>query len=111
VNGGGGAAGPEPPERRTIQVGGGERTYWRTAPPPHPAPPSLEALPRLAGDLAVDRLSWTAPGRRPVVVYRTAGGGHGWPSGPQYLPARFAGRMARHLDATGILLDFARAQL
>jgi len=40
-----------------------------------------------------------------VVVYRIQGGGHGWPGGPQYLPARVVGLIPRHLDATGILLN------
>jgi len=33
---------------------------------------------------------------------------HSWPGGPQYLPARFIGPVARNLDATGILLQMAR---
>jgi hypothetical protein len=33
------------------------------------------------------------------------GGGHGWPGGPQFLPARVIGPVPRHLDATGILLE------
>lgn len=37
------------------------------------------------------------------------GGGHGWPGGPQYLPARVAGPIPRQLDATGILLDMVTA--
>ncbi len=41
----------------------------------------------------------------PVVLYRIEGGGHGWPGGPQYLPARVIGRVPRHLDASEILLD------
>jgi polyhydroxybutyrate depolymerase len=67
-----------------------------------------EVLGRDRGDLAVDRLSWTAQGRPPVVLYRIAGGGHGWPNGPQYMPSFLIGRVAQHLDATGILLDFLK---
>ena len=40
-----------------------------------------------------------------MVLYRIEGGGHGWPGGPQFLPARVTGPIPRHLDATGILLD------
>jgi len=40
-----------------------------------------------------------------VVLYRIEGGGHGWPGGPQYLRAPVIGRIPRHLDATGILLE------
>jgi polyhydroxybutyrate depolymerase len=67
--------------------------------------PDAERLPPAPGDPPVTRLSWSAPGCPPVVVYRIEGGGHGWPGGPQYLPARVVGPIPRHLDATGILLD------
>jgi len=67
--------------------------------------PTEERLPQAPGDPPVTRLSWSAPGCPPVVVYRIEGGGHGWPGGPQYLPARVVGPIPRHLDATGILLD------
>jgi poly(3-hydroxybutyrate) depolymerase len=43
-----------------------------------------------------------------VLLYRVDGGGHGWPGGPQFLPARLTGPVARSLDATGILLGMAR---
>jgi polyhydroxybutyrate depolymerase len=67
--------------------------------------PAVEPLPGVAGDPPVTRLTWSAPGCPPVVVYRIEGGGHGWPGGPQFLPARVIGPIPRHLDATGILLD------
>ena len=73
--------------------------------------PTIEHLPGRPGDVAVDRLGWTAPGRPPVVLYRIEGGGHGWPGGPQYMPAAVVGRVAQRLDATGILLSFAAEQL
>jgi polyhydroxybutyrate depolymerase len=75
------------------------------------AAPSIEHLARRAGDVAVDRLGWTAPGRPPVFLYRIEGGGHGWPGGPQYLPTAFVGRVAQDLDGTGILLSFATDEL
>jgi polyhydroxybutyrate depolymerase len=69
--------------------------------------PLVERLPGSIGDeLPVDRLSWTAAGRSPVVLYKIVGGGHGWPGGPQYMPAGLVGRVVQHLDATAILLDF-----
>ena len=67
--------------------------------------PAVEHLPEIAGDPPVTRLTWAAPGCPPVVLYRIEGGGHGWPGGPQFLPARLVGPIPRHLDATGILLD------
>ncbi len=61
------------------------------------------------GDPPVTWLTWSAPGCPPVVLYRIEGGGHGWPGGPQYLPARAIGPIPRRLDATGILLDLVTA--
>jgi poly(3-hydroxybutyrate) depolymerase len=57
----------------------------------------------------VTRLSWSAPGCPPVVVYRIESGGHGRPGGPQCLPVRMVGPIPRRLDATGILLDMVTA--
>jgi len=73
--------------------------------------PSVDRLAQHPGDFPVDRLSWpgasaTAPG---PTLYRVIGGGHTWPGGAQYLPARLVGPVARQLDATGITLDFVRA--
>lgn len=73
--------------------------------------PTIDHLPGRPGDVTVDRLGWSAPGRPPVVLYRIEGGGHGWPGGPQYMPAAVVGRIAQRLDATGILLSFATEQL
>jgi polyhydroxybutyrate depolymerase len=67
--------------------------------------PVQEHLPDAPGDPPVTRLTWSAPGCLPVVLYRIEGGGHGWPGGPQFLPARMIGPIPRHLDASGILLD------
>jgi polyhydroxybutyrate depolymerase len=70
--------------------------------------PVVSQLPVAAGDPPVTRLTWSAPGCPPVVLYRMEGGGHGWPGEPQYLPARFVGPIPRHLDAAGILLEMVR---
>jgi polyhydroxybutyrate depolymerase len=67
--------------------------------------PAPEPLAQPPGDPPVTRLTWSAPGCPPVTLYRVEGGGHGWPGGPQYLPARVIGPISRHLDATSILLD------
>jgi polyhydroxybutyrate depolymerase len=67
--------------------------------------PAVSQLAVAAGDPPVTRLTWSAPGCPPVVLYRIEGGGHGWPGGPQFLPARVVGPIPRHLDATGVLLD------
>jgi polyhydroxybutyrate depolymerase len=70
--------------------------------------PVVEELPApTPADLRVTRKTWERPGCRPVTLYRINGGGHGWPGGPPSLPARGLGPIARHLDATGLLLDMA----
>jgi polyhydroxybutyrate depolymerase len=68
--------------------------------------PAVERLASAPGDLGVLRLTWQGPAGVPVVLHRIEGGGHTWPGGPQYLPARMIGRVATSLDATGILLSF-----
>jgi polyhydroxybutyrate depolymerase len=72
--------------------------------------PAAEELPAQPGDPPVTLLTWSAPGCHPVRLYRIDGGGHGWPGGPQYLPARAIGPIPRHLDATGILLGMAERE-
>ena len=71
--------------------------------------PVAVRLPGQDGDPPAVRLTWSAPGCPPVVLYRIEGGGHGWPGGPQFLPARVIGRVPRHLDASEILLDMVTA--
>ncbi|MGH7752870.1 MAG: alpha/beta hydrolase family esterase, partial [Gemmatimonadales bacterium] len=41
-----------------------------------------------------------------VVLYAVEGGGHTWPGGQQYLPARVIGRTSRDLDANEVLWAF-----
>ncbi len=68
--------------------------------------PTVERLAAPGADLGVVRLEWRGPTRVPVVLHRIEGGGHTWPGGPQYLPARIIGPTATTLDATGLLLSF-----
>jgi polyhydroxybutyrate depolymerase len=72
--------------------------------------PVIEELPTSPGDLTVTRKTWAAAGCRSVVLYRVNGGGHGWPGGSQSTPARIFGPIARHLDATGVLVEMARRE-
>ena len=74
------------------------------------ARPVIEELPTVPGDLTVTRKTWTRPGCHPVTLYRIDGGGHGWPGGPQFMPARAIGPIALPLDATGLLLDMAERE-
>jgi poly(3-hydroxybutyrate) depolymerase len=122
--------------RRSIVAAGVERTYWLAGDPDQGAPVLIalhglgmtatqmaewtglatrgptagfttvfpEAVP--GGDRPVERMTWQASAGPAVILYRIEGGGHGWPGGPQYLPARLVGQIPRRLDATGILLRF-----
>ena len=76
-----------------------------------PPLPEVELMTAQPGDPKVHRLTWAAAGHLPVILYRIVGGGHGWPGGPQYMPASLVGKVSRHLDATGILLDFAKSAI
>jgi polyhydroxybutyrate depolymerase len=96
-----------PSERRTVPVETVARDW--AAGNGISGDPDSECLASAAGDPPVTRLTWSAPGCPPVVLYRIEGGGHGWPGGPRRLPARFVGPIPRQLDATGILLDMVVA--
>jgi polyhydroxybutyrate depolymerase len=74
------------------------------------ARPVIEELPMSPADLPVTRKIWARPGCHPVTLYRIDGGGHGWPGGPQFMPARLIGPIAQHLDATGLLLEMAERE-
>jgi polyhydroxybutyrate depolymerase len=67
--------------------------------------PTAEQVSTHNGALPVTKLVWSAPGRPSVVLYRIEGGGHTWPGGAQYLPARIIGPVASEPDATGIMLQ------
>ena len=41
-----------------------------------------------------------------VVLYAVDGGGHTWPGGQQYLPARIVGRTSRDIDANEVIWNF-----
>jgi polyhydroxybutyrate depolymerase len=69
--------------------------------------PVVDVLASDARDMPVERLTWSAPGRLPVVLYRILRGGHGWPGGPQYAPRLLIGRISKTFAATGVALDFA----
>jgi polyhydroxybutyrate depolymerase len=74
------------------------------------AGPDIRELSTDPVDLTVTRKTWSAPGCHPATLYRIDGGGHIWPGGPQFPPARVVGPVARNLDATGILLDMAERE-
>jgi polyhydroxybutyrate depolymerase len=72
--------------------------------------PAIYDLDVPPGDSLVTRKTWVKPGAHPVTLYRVEGGGHGWPGGPQFLPARIIGPITKHPDATALLLDMAKRE-
>jgi polyhydroxybutyrate depolymerase len=74
------------------------------------AAPDIRELDLPPGDPPVTRKTWSKPGAQSVTLYRVDGGGHGWPGGPQFLPARVVGPASRNLDATALLLDMAERE-
>ena len=78
------------------------------------AAPRREAVAGATGGCSVERLTWPGPdgpaAAPAATLYRIVGGGHTWPGGAQYLPARIVGPVATGLDATGIMLDFVRGR-
>jgi polyhydroxybutyrate depolymerase len=73
-------------------------------------PPAIRELDMPPGDLPVTRKAWAKPGAQAVTLYRVNGGGHGWPGGPQFLPARVIGSASKHLDATALLLGMTERE-
>lgn len=69
-----------------------------------PIEPGVE---HLDGPQPADRITWSKPGHRPVVLYRLVGAGHGWPGSRQYAPAWLVGRIPQGFDATAVALEFA----
>ncbi len=55
--------------------------------------------------VSVDAYGPCAAGAR-VVLYRVEGGGHTWPGGRQYLPARIIGRTSRDINASDEIWNF-----
>ncbi|HEU5357736.1 MAG TPA: PHB depolymerase family esterase [Gemmatimonadales bacterium] len=64
--------------------------------------PVMESLPDTAREgIQVTRRTWPrCRDGADVVAYKFDGGGHAWPGGTQYLPARFVGRVSRNVDAS-----------
>lgn len=71
--------------------------------------PTVAAVENHPEDPPIRRMTWSpaTPEGAPIVYYRIDGGGHGWPSGKQYLPIKLIGMIPQHFDATRIVLDFA----
>jgi len=44
--------------------------------------------------------------RSEVILYTIDGGGHTWPGGIQYLPAKIIGKTSRDIDATEVIWSF-----
>lgn len=40
-----------------------------------------------------------------VILYSIEGGGHTWPSGPQYYPVEYIGLVSRHINGSAVIWD------
>jgi polyhydroxybutyrate depolymerase len=78
---------------------------WAAAAGAQPAPETAR-LPMPAGDLPVTRMTWRGAAHT-VTLHRIEGGGHTWPGGPQYLPARIVGPVTVNLDASAAAIAVA----
>jgi polyhydroxybutyrate depolymerase len=66
------------------------------------------AVSRVAPDVTVR--TWRGPTpQSDVEFWRVEGGGHTWPGGLQYLPARIIGTTSASFDATATMAAFFRA--
>ena len=69
-------------------------------------PPRPAALPLVVRDgTRVRTDTYTCP-HGPVLLYTVVGGGHTWPGGEPYLPARVVGRTSRQFDASETMWAF-----
>lgn len=76
-------------------------------------PGAVEKLPLLAAPdgTVVFKTTFTGCSAQGAVTLLTVGGGgHAWPGGMQYAPARIIGRVSGQIDATGAIVDFFLGQ-
>jgi len=60
--------------------------------------------------MSVTRVTYAgAPGGAEVILDTVVGGGHTWPGGIQYAPARMIGRTKRDFDASEAIWEFFQA--
>lgn len=73
------------------------------------AEPAVEDLPDRDPEdgTRIHRSTWTGgKNGTEVVLLRIEGGGHTWPTGPQYLPRSVIGRTSKDIDATAVIWEF-----
>ncbi|MBZ5694750.1 MAG: alpha/beta fold hydrolase [Acidobacteriia bacterium] len=85
--------------------------FWRTQDRISSPPVRTELPDRVNDGTHVHRDLWTGGADdTEVVVYTIEGGGHAWPSGPQYLPPLIVGKASRNLNATRVIWEFFQTQ-
>ncbi len=82
--------------------------FWRERNGCSASPNSERRIDSEPDETQVDRLAWTDCEHAPVVLYRIEGGGHTWPSGSQYLPRFWIGRLSRDVDGSEEIWSFFR---
>lgn len=83
-------------------------TYWATFNQCPPAPTITMEPDRDPQDGTRVRREAHGPCRdgTEVILYAIEGGGHTWPGGQQYLPARIVGRTSKDIDANEVIWSF-----
>ncbi len=83
-------------------------TYWATFNQCPPAPIITMEPDRDPQDGTRVRREAHGPCRdeTEVILYAIEGGGHTWPGGQQYLPARIVGRTSKDIDANEVIWSF-----
>ena len=68
--------------------------------------PKTATLPTVVRDGTQVRTDTYTGCAAPVILYTVVGGGHAWPGGEPYLPARVVGRTTRQFDASQTMWSF-----
>ena len=74
--------------------------------------PAVENLPNRSNDgTNVTKISYTGcQNKADVVLYKINEGGHTWPGGNQYLPARTIGKTTRDINASELMWEFFKGR-
>lgn len=107
----GGVVAPQFGERGTVEPVSDTIGFWR-ATDSCTRGPEVDRIPDGPQDdgSSVEIFSWSGCADSTAVeLYRIDGGGHTWPSGPQYLPVFAVGETNRDFDATSEMWEFFEA--
>jgi polyhydroxybutyrate depolymerase len=95
-------------QRGDVLSGDETARYWAKVNSCETTSSNREVAPSDPADPTRIFVTWYKNGRAgsEVILYRIEGGGHAWPGGIQYLPARWVGTASRQMDASRVIWDF-----